>query len=179
MAPNHQVCSNHPTLLLSFVVHMQCTTSTAQDYILTHVTRKQTLRALSLPYQKKDGCVAAPILLLVSFFWYDTDFSEFDSAVPNLTQDIKHFWWWRMGTPILLLVWQWQRPYGLFSRDTHHMLCTTNCILHHGAQWRPMSLSFVLIWRCRRWFCLNVIGYHLIYTLSAITEIVHNTMLSI
>ncbi len=37
--------------------------------------RKQTLRSLSLSYQKKDGRVwPRP-----SFFWYD-DFSEFDSA---------------------------------------------------------------------------------------------------
>ncbi len=34
------------------------------------VTRKQILRSLSLSYQK-----ARP-----SFFWYDTNFSEFDSA---------------------------------------------------------------------------------------------------
>ena len=40
------------------------------------VTRKQTLRSLSLPYQKKNGR-AWPC---PSFFWYDTDFSEFDSA---------------------------------------------------------------------------------------------------
>ncbi len=40
------------------------------------VTRKQTLRSLSLLYQKKDGRVwPRP-----SFFWYDTDFSEFVSA---------------------------------------------------------------------------------------------------
>ncbi len=37
------------------------------------VTRKHTLRSLSLSYQKKDGR-AWP------FFWYDTDFLEFDSA---------------------------------------------------------------------------------------------------
>ncbi len=43
---------------------------------MTRVTRKQTLRSLSLSYQKKDGRVwPCP-----SFFWYDTDFSEFDSA---------------------------------------------------------------------------------------------------
>ncbi len=36
---------------------------------MTHVTRKQTLRSLSLLYQKKDGrCHAHP-----SFFWYDND----------------------------------------------------------------------------------------------------------
>ncbi len=41
-----------------------------------HVTRKQTLRSLSLSYQKKDGRA----WLRPSFFWYDTDFSEFDST---------------------------------------------------------------------------------------------------
>ncbi len=39
------------------------------------VTRKQTLRSLSLSYQKKDGR-AWP---RSSFFWYDTDFLEFES----------------------------------------------------------------------------------------------------
>ena len=40
------------------------------------VTRKKTLRSSSLSYQKKDGRTwPRP-----SFFWYDTDFSEFDSA---------------------------------------------------------------------------------------------------
>ncbi len=43
---------------------------------MTRATRKQTLRSLSLSYPKKDGR-AWPRL---SFFWYDTDFSEFDSA---------------------------------------------------------------------------------------------------
>ncbi len=43
---------------------------------MTRITRKQTLRSLSLSYQKKDGRAwSSP-----SFFWYDTDFSEFDSA---------------------------------------------------------------------------------------------------
>ncbi len=37
---------------------------------MMHVTGKQTLRSLSLSYQKKDGC-AWP---RSSFFWYDTDF---------------------------------------------------------------------------------------------------------
>ncbi len=38
--------------------------------------RRQTLRSLSLSYQKKDGHAwSRP-----SFFWYDTDFSEFDFA---------------------------------------------------------------------------------------------------
>ncbi len=46
-----------------------------QSY-LKGVTRKQTLRSLSLSYQKKDGRVWPH----PSFFWYDTDFSEFDSA---------------------------------------------------------------------------------------------------
>ncbi len=39
------------------------------------VTRTQTLRSLSLSYQKKDGR-AWPRR---SFFWYDTDFLEFES----------------------------------------------------------------------------------------------------
>ncbi len=43
---------------------------------MTRVTRKQTLRSLSLSYQKKDGR-AWPH---PSFFWYDTDCSEFYSA---------------------------------------------------------------------------------------------------
>ncbi len=43
---------------------------------LMHVTRKQTLRSQSLSYQKKDGH-AWP---RPPFFWYDTYFSEFDSA---------------------------------------------------------------------------------------------------
>ncbi len=38
---------------------------------LMHVKRKQTLRSLSLSYQKKDGAWTRP-----SFFWYDTDFSR-------------------------------------------------------------------------------------------------------
>ncbi len=43
---------------------------------LTRVMRKQTLRSLSVSYQKKDGrSWPRP-----SFFWYDTDFSEFDST---------------------------------------------------------------------------------------------------
>ena len=40
---------------------------------MTHITRKQTLRSLLLSYQEKDG-------LRPSLFWYETDFSEFDSA---------------------------------------------------------------------------------------------------
>ena len=43
---------------------------------MTHITRKQSLRSLSLSYQKKDGCA----WLCPSFFWYDTDLSEFDSV---------------------------------------------------------------------------------------------------
>ncbi len=35
----------------------------------THVTRKQTLRSLSLSYQKQDGCA----WLRSSFFWYDNN----------------------------------------------------------------------------------------------------------
>ena len=70
---------------------------------MTCVTRKQTLRSLLLSYQKKDG-QAWPH---PSFFWYDTDFSEVDSA------DIIDY---------ILLVWQWQRPQGLFSRDASHVL---------------------------------------------------------
>ena len=38
--------------------------------------RKQTLRSLSLSYQKKDRRA----LPCPSFFWYDTDFSEFDTT---------------------------------------------------------------------------------------------------
>ncbi len=41
---------------------------------MTCVTRKQTLRSLSLSYQKKDGR-AWP---RASFFWYDTDFLGFE-----------------------------------------------------------------------------------------------------
>ena len=44
-------------------------------HYMTCVTRKQTLRPLSLSYQKKDGR-AWP---RPSFFWYDTDFLEFES----------------------------------------------------------------------------------------------------
>ncbi len=40
------------------------------------VMRKQTLRSLSLSYQKKDGRMWPR----TSFFWYGIDFSEFDSA---------------------------------------------------------------------------------------------------
>ncbi len=43
---------------------------------LTRSKRKQTLRSLLLSYQKKDGR-AWP---RPSFYLYDTDFSEFDSA---------------------------------------------------------------------------------------------------
>ena len=40
---------------------------------MTHITRKQTLRSLSLSYQKKD------VWLRPYFFLYDTDFLEFES----------------------------------------------------------------------------------------------------
>ncbi len=43
--------------------------------VFVTVTRKQALRSLSLSYQKKDGH-AWPC---PSFFWYDTDFLEFES----------------------------------------------------------------------------------------------------
>ncbi len=63
-------------------------------------------RSLSLSYQKKDGCTwTRP-----SFFWYDTDFSEFDYAdmidyilkksVSYPTKDGRSLLW----------VWQRQRP---------------------------------------------------------------------
>ncbi len=52
-------------------------TTMVPDYnsSLVHVTRKQTLRSLSLSYQKKDG----QAWLCPSFFWHDTDFLEFES----------------------------------------------------------------------------------------------------
>ena len=43
---------------------------------MMRITRKQTLRSLSLSYQNKDGHAWTH----PSFFWYDTDISEFDSA---------------------------------------------------------------------------------------------------
>ena len=50
-------------------------------FILRAAREKQTLWSFSLSYSKKDGG-AWPRPL---FFWYDTDFSEFDSA------DIKDY----------------------------------------------------------------------------------------
>ncbi len=90
---------------------------------LTRVTRKQTLRSLSLSYQKKDGR-AWPC---PSFFWHDTDFFE------NLFYDVSRvkFWlfenliydvvsekkrknekkeFWKVGVILKHLVWQRQRP---------------------------------------------------------------------
>ncbi len=43
---------------------------------MMRIKRKQTLRSLSLSYQKKDGRTWSRR----PFFWYDTDFSGFDSA---------------------------------------------------------------------------------------------------
>ena len=58
----------------------ECCQETATRYLLcktqlTRVTRKQTLKSLSLSFQKKDGRT----WLRASFFWYDTDFLEFES----------------------------------------------------------------------------------------------------
>ncbi len=60
------------------LVCMNCTfasSTTFLKFILTRVTRKQTLWSLSLSYQKKDGRAWPQ----PSFFWYDTDFLEFES----------------------------------------------------------------------------------------------------
>ena len=74
------------------------------------VTRKQTLSPSSLSYHARP-----------SFFWHDTDFSEFDSA------DIIDY--------ILekSVSCQRQRPYGLFSRDAcHNMVCIIWQIIYYS-----------------------------------------------
>ena len=48
------------------------------EALLIRVMKKQTLRSLSLSYQKKDG-LAWRAWPRPSFFSYDTDLSEFDS----------------------------------------------------------------------------------------------------
>ncbi len=64
---------------------------------MTHVTIKQTLTSLSLSHQKKDGC-AWPCPF---FFWYDTDFLEFESfdfidhiLYKSVSYQKKAFFWY-------------------------------------------------------------------------------------
>ena len=74
--------------------------------LLTCITRKQTLRSLSSSSQKKDGC-AWP---RPSFFWYDANFSKFDSAdIIDYVLE-KSVSCQKKASPILLVVWQRQRP---------------------------------------------------------------------
>ncbi len=83
------LCRFSPLFRCSLSLHWKITTGLQYCYMIrniTHdslqsktylmrVTRKQTLRSLSLSYQKKDGH-ARPRPL---FFWYDIDFLEFES----------------------------------------------------------------------------------------------------
>ncbi len=62
------------TLFMWYFVHLD--NSSYTRWQMTRVIRKQTLRSLSLSYQKKDGR-AWP---RPSFFWHGTDFPEFDST---------------------------------------------------------------------------------------------------
>ena len=69
LSPGFLVCYKNSILLLITVLmnHKGYTTG---------ITRKQILRSLSLSYQKKGGRMWPRL----SFFWYDTGFSVFDSA---------------------------------------------------------------------------------------------------
>ncbi len=77
-----------------------------QASYMTRVTRKQTLRSLSLSYQKK----AAPILLLVWHrlfrIWLCCHHRLYSREVGVIPKE----GWARPRAPILLLVWQRQRP---------------------------------------------------------------------
>ncbi len=78
------------------------------------VTRKQTWRSLSLLY-----------LLLV---WH--------RLLENMIYEVKRLKFWKVGVipraPILLLVWQRQRPWGLFSVDTPQVLSISRISCQHS-----------------------------------------------
>ncbi len=103
--------------------------------------RKETLRSLSLSYQKKDGR-AWP---RTSFFWYDTDFSEFDCA------DIIDY--------ILEKLVSYQKKDGhghahpfffWYDKDSGHWgpFCVTEPILLLGFIWQKLLVKcvFVVTW---------------------------------
>ncbi len=64
----------HCTRNRGILTGWSCNVTFLQNFHVS-VTRKQTLRSLLLSYSKKDGH-AWP---RPSFFWYDTDFLEFES----------------------------------------------------------------------------------------------------
>ena len=74
---------------------------------LRHVTGKLTLWSLSLSYQKKDRLAGHQR----SFFWYPTWHSQsaYNLIVGVVSKEGL------VGPPILVLVWQRQKSYGLFS----------------------------------------------------------------
>ena len=86
-------------------------------------------KTIQVRYEKTEKVFV--VVMPKSFFWYDTNF-EFDSAdiidyIPEKSVSCQkkdehgH-------APILRLVWQRQKPYVLFSRDTCHMADPT-CFL--------------------------------------------------
>ncbi len=99
---------------------------------MTHITRKQTLRSLSLSYPKKDGC-ARHRLFWIWVFGLQRSYSL------NVCVILKEGSA-RPRAPILLLVWQRQRPYALFSRDMHHMATAfLKNVPSCGFLWFPMA----------------------------------------
>ncbi len=76
---------------------------------MTRVTKKQTLRSLSLPYQKNDGH-AHPSFGITPTFQNLTLLAS-QIIFPKSRCHAKR----RMGG--LLLAWQWQRPQVPFSRE--------------------------------------------------------------
>ncbi len=94
---------------------------------------------------------AGPILLLVWHwlfriwvFWLHRSHSLKVGVIP------KEGWAWPrapilVAAPILLLVWQRQRPKGLFSRDACHFFSQTSCnILYWSLHTTSIQLSFYL-----------------------------------
>ena len=66
--------------LLNAVYSVEPGVVSEESVDVMHVTRKQTLRSLSLSYQKKDGRVwPCP-----SFLWYDADFFEFFDSIDHM-----------------------------------------------------------------------------------------------
>ena len=105
---------------------------------MTPVTRKQTLRSLWLSYQKKDGCA----WLRQSFFWYDTDFSEFystDITDYNLEKQVScqkkdghghagpfFFWYDDKDLKVYFLVTRISYPMSLTYPNTQYLMMSTN-----------------------------------------------------
>ncbi len=54
--------------------------------------------------------------------------------------------WARLCKPILLLVWQWQRPWGLFSRDSRQLFtaCHSNILLNINCNEYILSVSGIV-----------------------------------